>query len=158
MPVFMVFYSIPLGFDSVSADVSVKTSADVSVKTLTDASLGSNSLPYPSRWMQVSNTDEMTRSPTSHSLSFFVSESLKATPKRMLYNVMTTFSSKVFKPIHHYCQPAPSLKAYVLHTPKIIFVPPWNQPHSLSSIPLNFKGVTALHRLIHPFFGRKLPR
>ena len=98
MPVFMVFYSIPLGFDSVSADVSVKT--------LTDVSLGSNSLPYPSRWMQVSNTDEMTRSPTSHSLSFFVSESLKATPKRMLYNVMTTFSSKVFKPIHHYCQPA----------------------------------------------------
>ena len=148
MPVFMAFYSIPLGFDSVSADVSVKT--------LTDASLGSNSLPYPSRWMQVSNTDEMTRSPTSHSLSFFVSESLKATPKRMLYNVMTTFSSKVFKPIHHYCHPA-SLP-YVLHTPKIIFVPPWNQPHSLSSIPLNFKGVTALHRLIHPFFGRKLPR
>ena len=148
MPVFMVFYSIPLGFDSVSADVSVKT--------LADASLGSNSLPYPSRWMQVSNTDEMTRSPTSHSLSFFVSESLKATPKRMLYNVMTTFSSKVFKPIHHYCHPA-SLP-YVLHTPKIIFVPPWNQPHSLSSTPLNFKGVTALHRLIHPFFGRKLPR
>lgn len=110
MPVFMVFYSIPLGFDSVSAYVSIKT--------LADASLGSNSLPYPSRWMQVSNTNEMTRSPTSHSLSFFVSESLKATPKRMLYNVMTTFSSKVFKPIHHYCQPASLPKSLCPSYPK----------------------------------------